>query len=112
MGLQYSGKCHFVINLTQHINEINGSTKLKVYGKLPFQIDNGYHTFNGDLNGFATIKFAKYNSSGTNHGRLNQGLKTGVCFVLYDNDITKIRGQFVDNQIKVGINRRFLIVLN
>ena len=91
---------------------LNGSTKLKVYGKLPFQIDNGYHTFNGDLNGFATIKFAKYNSSGNNHGKLNQGLKTGVCFVLYDNDITKIRGQFVDNQIKVGINRRFFIVLN
>ena len=55
------------------------------------------------LKGFANIKFAKYNPKGSKHGKLNQGLKTGICFVLSDNNITEIRGNFVDNKIRVKI---------
>ena len=57
------------------------------------------------MKGFATIKFAKYNPKGSTHGKLNQGLKTGKCFVLSDNNIREIRGNFFNGKLKVN---RFL----
>ena len=51
--------------------------------------------------GFATIKFAKYNTKGSTHGKLNQGLKTGKCFILSDNNIREIRGNVFNNRLKV-----------
>ena len=55
--------------------------------------------------GFATIKFAKYNTKGSTHGKLNQGLKTGTCFMLNDNNIREIRGNVFNSKLKV---KRFL----
>ena len=51
--------------------------------------------------GFATIKFAKYNTKGSTHGKLNQGLKTGKCFILSDNNIREIRGNVFNSKLKV-----------
>ena len=54
------------------------------------------------MKGFATIKFAKYNPKCSTHGKLNQGLKTGKCFVLSDNNIREIRGNFFNGKLKVN----------
>lgn len=53
------------------------------------------------MKGFATIKFAKYNPKGSTHGKLKQGLKTGKCFVLGDDNIREIRGNFFNRKLKV-----------
>lgn len=64
-------------------------------------MNKGDKKFNGTLNGFVTIKFAKYSPKGSKHGKLNQGLKTGKCIVLVDNNTKIIRGIFSNNKLKV-----------
>ena len=53
------------------------------------------------FNGFATIKFSKHNTKGGVHGKMNQGLKTRKCFLLYDNNVAEIRGVLENNELKV-----------
>ena len=66
-----------------------------------FQINGNSTKSMQSLNGWATIKFAKHDPFGSVHGKMNQGLKTDKCFVLYDNNISEIRGHLVDNKLKV-----------
>ena len=62
---------------------------------------NGSNVGNLLLNGFTTIKFAKHNNKGGIHGKMNQGLKTGKCFLLYDNNVAEIRGILENDELKV-----------
>ena len=90
-----------VIELDFILFRIKSFKKTQYHSRQFFQMDKGSKNFNGTLNGFVTIKFAKYTQKGSTHGKLNQGLTTGKCFVLIDNKIRLIRGIFSDNSLKV-----------
>ena len=68
-----------------------------------FQISDNFTNQSQSFSGFATIKFSKNSPRGSEHGKLNQGLKTGKCFVLYDNNISEIRGHLIDSELKVNV---------
>ena len=50
-----------------------------------------------NFNGHALVTFAK----GNEQGKFKQGLKLGKCFLLKDENIREIRGNFKDNVLQV-----------
>ena len=49
------------------------------------------------FNGHAEVTFAR----GIEQGRFRQGLKLGKCFLLSDDNIREVRGNFEDNVLQV-----------
>ena len=66
-----------------------------------FQFNKGSQKRGQAFNGYAVVKFAKYESGGNIQGKLKQGFKLGKCFLLSNNNITEIRGKFENDQLKV-----------
>ena len=52
-----------------------------------------------DFNGHGIVSFAK----GNEQGKFKQGLKLGKCFLLKDEKIREIRGNFKDNMFQVSM---------
>ena len=50
-----------------------------------------------DFNGHGSVTFAE----GNEQGKYKQGLKLGKCFLLKDEKIREIRGNFKDNMLQV-----------
>ena len=51
------------------------------------------------FNGYGLLTFAR----GNEQGKFKQGLKLGKCFLLSDDKIREIRGNFVDNVLQVRL---------
>jgi hypothetical protein len=61
------------------------------------------------FNGFAYITFAASEKKGNVQGKFKQGFKLGRCFLLSDNNIAQIRGNFLNDELKV--KNKYLVKL-
>ena len=60
-------------------------------------MDNETPKRRDDFNGHGLVTFAK----GNEQGKFKQGLKLGKCFLLTDDNIREIRGNFENNVLQV-----------
>ena len=69
-------------------------SRLEKYFKF---LDNETPKRRDDFNGHGLVTFAK----GNEQGKFKQGLKLGKCFLLTDDNIREIRGNFENNVLQV-----------
>ena len=67
-----------------------------------FQINQGKLHRGKPFNGFANVFFTNPHHKGNVQGKYKKGFKLGKCFVLRDNQISEIRGNFVNDELVVS----------
>ena len=78
------------IGYEQFVNKYSSSLQ-------PQLLENKDPKRRDDFNGHGVVTFAK----GNEQGKFKQGLKLGKCFMLKDEKIREIRGNFKDNMFQV-----------
>ena len=73
-----------------------------------FQINQGKLHRGKAFNGFANVFFTNPHHKGNVQGKYKKGFKLGKCFVLRDNQISEIRGNFVNDELVVSFPIIFL----
>ena len=66
-----------------------------------FQMNKGSVKRGQPFNGYGDITFAQPERKGNVQGKFKQGLKLGRCFLLSNNNIAGIRGNFENDELKV-----------
>ena len=67
------------------------------------QIKQGKLQRGKPFNGYATVSFTNPFYKGNVQGKYKKGFTLGRCFVLRDNKIAEIRGNFVNDELKVSL---------
>ena len=67
------------------------------------QIKQGKLQRGRPFNGYATVSFTNPFYKGNVQGKYKKGFTLGRCFVLRDNKVAEIRGNFFNDELKVSL---------